>query len=398
MPGFGGPFNAFRDGWFEGAEFWRTNLTDADLRCARFRDATLREAVLDRSHLHQTDFRSADLTGARLTDVTAEHARFRAAILERARLEDATFRGGDLRDARFGEAVAEDATFLGTNLHGADFRGASFTDTTFIGANLFRATFHLADLEDTEFLGTSLNRAQFHGANLRDTKFVGASLVRAQFYGTDLRGLEMSATDARRAELYGADARSLDIELSDLSGVQWTRPDDWDVIRRAMASYVRSTISVPSAVRKLMEDLEDRIEEDFHSRGLKRLKPMECVWTRRAGPFADQRIPPGACVRRLEDALVEMACAAGAEHLAIGVVRIQRAVDSWTDASIGLGLVAAHSRGCPAVSDDDRNKICNELDDWFEEPNEPGAIPEHQRRPIEERWTQTVKTQFCSPR
>ena len=388
---------SLRYGWFEGAEFWRTNLTDADLRCARFRDATLREAVLDGAQLHQSDFRSADLSGARLTDVTAEHARFHDAILERARLDDATFRGGQFRDAWFGEAVAEDATFLGTDLRGADFRGASFTDTTFIGANLFRARFHLADLEDTEFLGTSLNRAQFHGANLRDTKFVAASLVRAQFYGAGLRGLEMSATDARRAGLYGADARSLDIGLSDLSGVQWTRPDDWHAIRSAMENYVRSADSAPSAVRELMEDLPDRIKDDFYSRGLKRLKRMECVWTRREGPFVDQRIPPGACVQRLADTLVEMACGGGDEHLAAGVVRIQRAVDSWMDAGTGLELVAAHARACPAVSDDDRNKICSELDDWFEEPNESGAIPEHQRRPFEQRWTHTVKIQFCSP-
>jgi len=96
-----------KDGRFTRASFAGSNMTDTDLRRAKFIDGDLRKARLDGARLAGADFTKADMTGVSL-------------------------RGTNLTRAEFQFAVLRDADFTDAHLGGADFLNADLSGATWI--------------------------------------------------------------------------------------------------------------------------------------------------------------------------------------------------------------------------------------------------------------------------
>ena len=387
-------------GWFVSAEFWRTNLSDTDLRCARFDGGKLRDAVLDGAELHRTDFRGADLTGASLSGVEADGARFRESDLRRARMHGARFLGGDFRRAKLHGARVEGAHFLGTDLSLAEFHGAHLRSVDYVGANLARSLLHGADLQNARFHATHLDETEFHGADLTDAEFHGGSLVAGKFCGASLLHAEMLGVDARNMRIHGADVRSLDVALTDLRGMKWDKPCSWSAVEGAINRFSRLEGTASDDRRRRLKKIQSNMKRPYHSRGLDALDRADCVWTDRMGPFRGWSVPGRSCLDRFADAQLGMACGKNARFAATRVVNMQLPMESWVGVHVALALVETSPQQCPAITSEYRDELCGELDTWFRElpePEVPGGsvLTWSQRKGIVEHWSKVKQAGLC---
>lgn len=97
----------------------------------RLADANLRAQDFSRQALRDADFTGADLREARFIEATLLHASLRGANLTDADLSRADLTGADLRDANFTRA-----RLMGANLRDARLDGANFSRAKLIGAEV----------------------------------------------------------------------------------------------------------------------------------------------------------------------------------------------------------------------------------------------------------------------
>ncbi len=209
-------------------------LSEAQLRGAKFKNATLEaldlagkdlrgcdftDAVLTRVKFSGADISLANFSNAKFTKCDFSHDRNNEdvdpTLALKAEFECATLNNCNLDGAEFDEAVFRAAVFIDTHfnkvgsLRGADFCGAKLGGINFSGLNR-------GQLSQTCFSSATLNRANFEESDLTGVKFDEAYMVQA-----NLNGAKMTNTDLYYADLTGAEAVSAvlcGVDFSDVNG------------------------------------------------------------------------------------------------------------------------------------------------------------------------------------
>ena len=263
------------------------------------RGRDLRDAVLDRSDMHQADLTGADLRGARLiktdlrraqltctdTDrlgseagrIAAECARLNGANLSGAKLNGANLQGGDFADVKFEEANLSDsnainAIFTGANLFGAilrninmsrrvDLTGATFVGAQMQGAQLTNARMLGADLSGAGLQGAALDHAHLQGAILLGAEMQGANLKSAILYGADLSDVVLTGADLSKARIWMTiPPSSAGTALIDMSNIEITAPRDSEIqdLERHVSSIKDPAVrdQVRASLANLMKQAE----------------------------------------------------------------------------------------------------------------------------------------------
>ena len=368
--------------WSSVTEF---DLSERNLRFARFRHAQLRGAK----------FEFAQLQGADLASAQLQNADFTEADLQRASLNEARLQGADLYEVHLQGARLYAARLQDTHFRNADLRGAILEEAYLQGANLRGAQLVGADLESAEMQGAILWDADLSGSNLAGAQLQGAELNRASLRGADLSHARMEAVDFVNTRLGGANL--LNVRLLCSRGV----PTDWNLAWMPRLTYRiyklgESTTDVKSdeAIENLLDSLiaDDmgaiRIpyQDDLSLKEHLRLRLKECgkrpfsgtppdegdlvVYSGRP-PYAFEYWPASATInaaywKAWGDWTVEFACES--EHHAHSSIRRWRRIESRFGKGIPetavdivrKALIDARSRAgaCPglsAIPDDDRS-------------------------------------------
>mmetsp|Transcript_43336 Transcript_43336/g.139160 ORF Transcript_43336/g.139160 Transcript_43336/m.139160 type:complete len:351 (-) Transcript_43336:138-1190(-) len=138
---------------FDWSSFQRAILQDAKANGASFRHAMMAGVVLSKGSFEGADFWRADLSEAQLESTTCSRCEFEWAILVRARMA-----GAVLQDAKLGYAT----------LQGADLQNADLTRVDFSLANLGGVT-----LKGAKFSGADVRGVSFKGADTTGCDFAG---------------------------------------------------------------------------------------------------------------------------------------------------------------------------------------------------------------------------------
>ncbi|MBM3566483.1 MAG: pentapeptide repeat-containing protein, partial [Alphaproteobacteria bacterium] len=243
---------------FAGANLSRAKLDDADMRDgvlvrpgrggdliplardesgpgldrATARGASLQRAKVSNSFIVQTD----------LTDCNLRHARFARTDLSLSNLTGCNLEGTDFTDAKLAGAVFRGATFNGTvlsntDLSGADLIGAIFDSVDFAQARMADAQLPpQAEMENAALAEILVEHAKWVKTNGREGK--RASLARVNMAKQCMDGANLAAADLEyavlkdcsmikgeliMADLSFADLRRSDLSYADLRGVKLVR-------------------------------------------------------------------------------------------------------------------------------------------------------------------------------
>lgn len=223
----------FRGIDLSGEDLRDNNFSFCDFRGAKFVDANLAGAVLDRAYFSGSDFTGANLTGARFGSADLSEATFVGAIVPRADFERTVLtkikaRGVDfssvLRMAKqLNQSVLDECNLEGLNLTGAQLRG-----TLMRRSNLTRAVLSKADLTFARLDFACLNSALVSGAN-----FQGANLT-----STDLTSVHASGAKFGGAKFSGASALPESIEHRNPRTIKMRSPNShWREDRQPKVAY-----------------------------------------------------------------------------------------------------------------------------------------------------------------
>ncbi len=126
----------FTDSNLSGGDYHKKDLTQLELKGAKFCKANLQGAILNKVNLTGASFEGADLTGAKLNEVILDGANLQQAVLLNAELKEASLKNADLKEANL-----KNAKFIKAKLEGAVFHRCRIDcDSDFSGAKfgLFR--------------------------------------------------------------------------------------------------------------------------------------------------------------------------------------------------------------------------------------------------------------------
>jgi len=173
----------FRRCDFIGVDMQDLNLADAVFEACTFKEAKLRECVLDRARVMAGSWEGADLASTDLSRVV--------------------FNGVDLARTRFTGAMFDEVQFTECRMIGADLtalRGLAAA-VKFQNCNLQLASFQGTKLRGAIFSGSDLTEAELRGTDLRDAVFDGCrlrhvDLSHTRLDGTDLRGADLGEITA----------------------------------------------------------------------------------------------------------------------------------------------------------------------------------------------------------
>ncbi|MGH1352173.1 MAG: pentapeptide repeat-containing protein [Methyloligellaceae bacterium] len=216
----------FSNSDLEGARFYRTNLNSVKFDYAILRKADMREAIFaGKTSMYKTDLTSADLRKARFEELHMQLAKLRNAKLQEVRADTSrgkpgklNLEGADLRNAELQRAIFSHGSFLGANMKHAKLQGAvldaaQLQGVDFTGANLSGARLAHADLTGAIFTGANLQ-----GANLEKTKL----------YGVELKDAKLTAAYFRKAMVWHVKALTLgQLELTDLRELKIAPAEDY---------------------------------------------------------------------------------------------------------------------------------------------------------------------------
>jgi uncharacterized protein YjbI with pentapeptide repeats len=186
------------------------------LNTADLREATLREAVLNKCSLIGAWLHRANLVGADLNDADLSQADLSEADLSSISLSGRTVRvtGRSGRFAAFrGEDVALVAlqtTLYGASLAKANLYAAKLANATLSKANLVWADLRTADLRGADLTKASLDYAWMDEANLSGTNLSEASLLGANLSGADLSEADLSGAQGLTNEELELKAKALE--------------------------------------------------------------------------------------------------------------------------------------------------------------------------------------------
>lgn len=174
---------------FNGAVLFRsetaTNIREAveeavrervELYGALLAHANLEGARLTSGHFNGAVFYRANLSGADLRYINAEGANFCVAKMEGARAQDADFAGAYMYQANMREVNAPRALLRGVNLSYANLNGANFDQADFSGAFLARTALHRTRIQGARFHGAALDDARLDGAILQPNLCLAGNL------------------------------------------------------------------------------------------------------------------------------------------------------------------------------------------------------------------------------
>lgn len=212
-----------------GADLSRAILKGAKLTVADLREVTLSYAQLDsadlrRTNLQQANLRCASLTAAKLghanlQQVDLKYANLRAANLIAANLRNANLQSADLQQIILCRARLENSDLQYCNLRDADLHLSKLCGVNLMQSNLFRVDLRDADLRKVTLSKATLTRANLNGANLSN-----ADLKDALLAFTKLNRVSLCEADLARADCSHADLR-----LGNLSGANLS----WALLRHA---------------------------------------------------------------------------------------------------------------------------------------------------------------------
>jgi uncharacterized protein YjbI with pentapeptide repeats len=162
------------------ADFRGVDLTYADFTGANLQGANLQGAKLSNANLRIAKLAVAKLNGANLF---------------KSNLTDAELDGAELKGAKLTYADLTDASLFVANLDGANlFRaqipGANLSVATLVGANLESAHLKSSDLDDADLRSANLRHANLDDAILTGANLSGAHLDDASLVGADLSRVE----------------------------------------------------------------------------------------------------------------------------------------------------------------------------------------------------------------
>ena len=131
------------------------------------------------------DLSGIDFTGAHLNDVRLSFSQLKEASFRNAQLQRAYFVSSDLSDADFRNALLTNAHLDGAKLKGTDLSGAKLQQAkirtaNLRGANLSGADLSFTDLDRTDFSNANLHETDFHGARIRFTEFFNVDFSTAK--------------------------------------------------------------------------------------------------------------------------------------------------------------------------------------------------------------------------
>jgi len=176
-------------GDFTNAKLQGANITDAFLQEVNLTSANLIESDLSNSNiafanLQEIDLRKADLSGAVLGSQFLNDER-NGSDLSNAKLEMANFREASLQDTNLSNARMSLSDFNSANLYQADLtnanvEGSNFTDANLKEANLTEANLESAVLVRTNLFDVNLTNCDTHGATFTDVQINDNTVVRSE--------------------------------------------------------------------------------------------------------------------------------------------------------------------------------------------------------------------------
>ncbi|WP_165488442.1 pentapeptide repeat-containing protein [Actinomadura formosensis] len=165
------------------------------------------------------DFRGADLSGADfseawLTGSDFSAATLRNAVLYRSHCEDADFQDADLECVDLVKAGIDRANFSGSRMPGANLRRVECMGTSFAQADMRRAT-----LGDAIFIRCDMNGIDLRGSVANMTSFSAVEFTNAKVEG-------MTGTVMGSLLVHGDDEAT---ELTEVEMERWLRRHGADV-------------------------------------------------------------------------------------------------------------------------------------------------------------------------
>ena len=149
------------------ANFYKANLTGANLIEVDLSDANLSMTNLNRANLDGATLVGVNLIGANLSRAELRQANLRVAYLNRANLIGADLIGADLSDANLTRTELRRANLIGTNLSEVNLNGANLRNACLIDVSLIAS----------QLLGSNLNFANLTGACIHDWHINSATLL-----------------------------------------------------------------------------------------------------------------------------------------------------------------------------------------------------------------------------
>ncbi len=218
----------FRGARLEEANFGCADVSEADfsgetiVRRVQFFRANLTGANLERAHLDGADFTEAKLQRTKLVGCKAEELMFNkislaGADLSGSVLEKCNFFDVDCTKTNFTAAKLDQSVFLDVEGDGAIFRRASLVNLRVVRVDK-GTRFTNADFRDAD-----MTRANLRGARLAGSTFVGATLHTADFSEADLTGAKLSGVRAPEARFERADLTNADLRGADLLSAMLAR-------------------------------------------------------------------------------------------------------------------------------------------------------------------------------
>jgi len=188
------------------ANFFKADLTGANLHRAVITAADFSDATLDRACFSETDACQATFDGVQGTGTD-----FSKAILVASRasketnLVAALFSGADLTRSCWERANLTAARMAGAVLDDADFSRVRFervylVNATARGANLMKAVMTSCDLRGVNFFKASFRHARLHHCDLKQANMFGVDLYGAKIVASDIQGTDFRRAQARAAE------------------------------------------------------------------------------------------------------------------------------------------------------------------------------------------------------
>ncbi len=172
-----------------------TDLRGADLRKTYFECSYLRSV-----NLSDVDLREAKFYGVHFIDTDLAGANLEGTIFEGSEIDYDTLMildtGDWKKDMTFLERVNTWAARGGkVEFYGRDFSEKDLQGINFKDASLIEAKFRYASLRGANFSRAVLDRANLASADLRGAEFKGAYLRKTSLYGADLRGANFDGAD-----------------------------------------------------------------------------------------------------------------------------------------------------------------------------------------------------------
>ncbi len=152
------------------ASLWSANLAHACLSCSNFEGANFQRVKLNNADTFQAVFKGADLR-----NIKAKDAYFGYSILEDCKLDDAT-----ISRTRFDLA----------SLKGASLKNARFTHCSFVNCSCNRV-----QAQGASFTGSDLQFSQFSDAHLAAARVFDCKLYGSSFWNITGDGIQASGLD-----------------------------------------------------------------------------------------------------------------------------------------------------------------------------------------------------------